>query len=172
MNSSGKVVPGRLLVALYAVMSLVAILYVPYFFSPRPSASDSYVFGYNNRLGVALLLFFSITGAIWTKGCGINLRSAAATKNISFRTWICVGITLTGCIAMILYAGRFGRACWSRPKRSTGYGSCLRRKPHMSTSNGPLGSSCSMGRSGSAICCISASLKLVTYFGCWLPLPG
>jgi hypothetical protein len=102
--------PGRLLVALYAVVSLAAILYVPYFFSPRPSASDSYVFGYNNRIGVALLLLFSIAGAIWTKGCGLNLRSAAATKNISFRTlWVCVGITLTGCcIAMILYAGRFG----------------------------------------------------------------
>jgi hypothetical protein len=109
MNSSSKAMPGRLLVALYAVVSLAAILYVPYFFSPRPSASDSYVFGYNNRIGVALLLLFSIAGAIWTKGCGLNLRSAAATKNISFRTlWVCVGITLTGCIAMILYAGRFG----------------------------------------------------------------
>src|SRR5207237_6372882 len=109
MNSSSKAMPGRLLVALYAVVSLSAILYVPYFFSPRPSASDSYVFGYNNRIGVALLLLFSIAGAIWTKGCGLNLRSAAPTKNISFKTlWRCIGITLAGCIAMILYAGRFG----------------------------------------------------------------
>ncbi len=110
MNSSSKAMPGRLLlISLYAVVSLAAILYVPYFFSPQPSASDSYVFGYNNRIGVVLLLLFSIAGAIWTKGCGLNLRSAAAAKNISFRTlWVCVGITLTGCIAMILYAGRFG----------------------------------------------------------------
>ena len=101
--------PGRLAITLYATASLAAILYVPYFFSPRPSASDSYVFGYNNRIGVALLLLFSIVGAIWTRGCSLNLRSAAATKNISFRTlWVCMGITLTGCIAMILFAGRFG----------------------------------------------------------------
>jgi hypothetical protein len=109
MNSPSKAMPGRLLVALYAVVSLTAILYVPYFFSPRPSASDSYVFGYNNRLGVILLLFFSVAGAIWTRGCGLNLRPASPTKNVSFKTlWVCVGITLTGCIAMILYAGRFG----------------------------------------------------------------
>src|SRR5260370_32035656 len=108
MNSSSKAMPGRLPVALYAVMSLAAILYVPYFFSPPPSASDSYVFGYNNRIGVALLLLFSIVGAIWTRGCGLNLRSAAATKNISFSAlWVCMGITLTGCSAIILYAGRF-----------------------------------------------------------------
>ena len=94
---------------LYAAAALTAILYVPYFFSPQPSASDSYVFGYNNRIGVALLLLFSIAGAIWTKGCGLTLRSAAATKNVSFRTlWVCMGITFTGCIAMILFAGRFG----------------------------------------------------------------
>jgi hypothetical protein len=34
----------------YIVLSLFAILYFPYFFTVSPSTSDSYVFGYNNRI--------------------------------------------------------------------------------------------------------------------------
>lgn len=46
--------PGAFLAA--AAVSFAAVLYLPYFVPQAPTASDSYLFGYNNRAAIALLL--------------------------------------------------------------------------------------------------------------------
>lgn len=53
---------------LYVFVLLAIIFYLPYYIPQRPVASDSYLFGYNNRAAVILLLAFSAGAAIWGKG--------------------------------------------------------------------------------------------------------
>lgn len=109
MSTSGKALPDKRLLAIAAVVSLASILYLPYLVPQKPTLSDSYVFRYNNHAGLALLLFFSIAGAIWTKGCQLDLRTTGRSRQIPLRAlWICLGITLAACIGMYLFAGRFG----------------------------------------------------------------
>ena len=67
INIQGNAMPSKRLVATYVVVALGAILYLPYFFPQHPSASDSYLFGYNNRIGLILLLLFSVAAAILTR---------------------------------------------------------------------------------------------------------
>ena len=56
--------PPRAALAVYFALSLFAILYIPYFFPVPPSTSDSYIFGYNNRIGILLFLLCVAAGAI------------------------------------------------------------------------------------------------------------
>jgi len=51
---------------IYALGGLVAIFYLPTLVPMAPTASPSYVFGYNNRAGVVILLLVVAIGAIWT----------------------------------------------------------------------------------------------------------
>ena len=52
----------------YVLLSLLAISFVPKLVPSEPSASDSYLFGYNNRAGIILLLLLVAVGVIWTRG--------------------------------------------------------------------------------------------------------
>jgi hypothetical protein len=109
MTISVKAMPSNRLIVFYALVSTAAILYLPYFFPLRPTASGSYYFGYNNRVGIILLIVFSIGGALWTRGLNLDLRPAGPAKDVSLKTlWICVSTTLASCVAMNLVAGRFG----------------------------------------------------------------
>ena len=56
----------------YVVIALAAIFYLPRLVPTAPSASDSYIFGYNNRIGILLLLFFVALGVILTRGFNLN----------------------------------------------------------------------------------------------------
>lgn len=48
------------------VLASLAILFLPYAFSPGPvSASESYLFGFNNRVATILLVVSAAAGAIW-----------------------------------------------------------------------------------------------------------
>ncbi len=109
MNIPVRALPRKHLLALYIVGSLVAILYLPYLFPANPTASDSYIFGYNNRIGIVLLLLLSATGAIWTNGLNIPFSSIGPSTKIPLRfLWTCLLIELASCAAMYLFAGRFG----------------------------------------------------------------
>ena len=99
---------------LFALAFLAIIFYLPYFVPQHPVASDSYLFGYNNRAGIILLLVISAGAAIWRKGYNLDLRSAGPSENISGRTLgICLAIQLAACLVMVLIAGRFGGFCES-----------------------------------------------------------
>jgi hypothetical protein len=99
---------------LYAVVMLAALFYLPYFIPQRPVASDSYLFGFNNRAAIVLLLVFSAGAALWGRGTNLALRPAGQPTKIAGRTLgICLAIQLAACLAMVLLAGGFGGFCES-----------------------------------------------------------
>ena len=78
------------------------VLYVPYFVPQSPTASDSYVFGYNNRAGLILLVVCCSAVAIWKKGFDFPLLPAASPRPVPRRTlWICISIQVLVCAGMI-----------------------------------------------------------------------
>lgn len=108
MNQNAPSFDRRLFLA-YAVISLAAILYLPSLVPLPPSASDSYLFGYNNRVGIVLLLFFVAIGSIWTKGMNLRLSTTGAAHPIPLRFLIIsLVMVLSGCLVMYMLAGRFG----------------------------------------------------------------
>jgi hypothetical protein len=103
--------PSERLLAAYIVLSLFAILYIPYFFPLPPSTSDSYVFGYNNRIGILLLLLLASLGAILARGLRLvtifHHNSAAIPRRY---LWLSLTIELVACIGVYGLALRSGPA--------------------------------------------------------------
>lgn len=99
----------RWLFCAYAIVCLAAIFYLPYRVPLAPSVSDSYLFGYNNRAGIVLLLIAVTIGAIWTRGLNLKLCVARPSEPVP-RKFLVVSIVavLAGCLAMYMLAGRFG----------------------------------------------------------------
>ena len=99
----------RPLFAIFAVCSLIAVFYFPYFVPQAPSTSDSWVFGYNNRAGILLLLAFVATGVYWTRGVGLNILAPAPAKPLSNKL-LYAAIAATCCCFAIMYvlAGGLG----------------------------------------------------------------
>src|ERR1039458_3803864 len=94
---------------LIGLLLLGLIFYLPYFVPQKPTASASYLFGYNNRAAVVLLLVFALGFAIWNRGCGIELQSAGEEKKVSRKVLaICVAIQMAGCLAMVSLVGALG----------------------------------------------------------------
>jgi hypothetical protein len=97
------------LLPIYVLVSVTAVFYVPYLFAVQPAASPSYYFGYNNRLGVLLLLTLVAFGSIWTRE--INY-SFVDTVNHSKSSQKALVLALTAvsiaCLFMFAIAGRQG----------------------------------------------------------------
>src|SRR5215469_3509755 len=95
--------------AAYALVGLAAIAFLPTLAPSAPTASDSYLFGYNNRVGISLLLLLVAIGVVWTKGIKFGFLSEGASRLVPNRTLAFSLITvLTGCVIMYLFAGRYG----------------------------------------------------------------
>jgi hypothetical protein len=94
--------------AVYAVVALAAIFYLPRLIPMAPSASDSYLFGYNNRAGIVLLCLFVAVGVILTRGFGIGVAEISETRRVprEMLLWS-VGLVALGCAVMYLFAGRY-----------------------------------------------------------------
>jgi hypothetical protein len=93
----------------YAIASIAAILCVPYLVSSAPTVSDSYLFGYNNRVGVVLLLALVTIGAIWTRGFDLDFRGAQNARPVSFTALvISLSAVFLGCLTMYFLAGHLG----------------------------------------------------------------
>jgi len=93
---------------LYAVVALAAIFYAPRLIPTAPSASDSYLFGYNNRVGIILLLLFVTGGAIWTRGLGIGAGASTTIRHLPRALLLgSLALMALGCSAMYLFAGRY-----------------------------------------------------------------
>ena len=60
----------------YVVFSLVAIAFLPTLIPSQPSASDSYLFGYDNRVGIILLLIFVLIGVLVDQGIEPSILSS------------------------------------------------------------------------------------------------
>ena len=93
----------------YSLCSLFAILYLPTLFPLSPSASDSYVFGYNNRVGILLLLLLSTIGAAWSRALKLEFHAPGPSQSVPLKD---LGTTLIAvllaCVAMYVFVGRFG----------------------------------------------------------------
>jgi hypothetical protein len=92
----------------YVIIALAAIFYLPRLVPTAPSASDSYIFGYNNRIGILLLLFFLALGVILTRG--FNLNQASQREDRQLPRWMLPAslvLVALGCAAMYLIAGRY-----------------------------------------------------------------
>ena len=99
----------RPLFILYVFCSLIAILYLPSLVPLPPSASYSYVFGYNNRVGVVLVLLLVAVGSVWTRGLNLQLRPTAVSQPVPLKTLVLSLVAiLLACLAMYTLAGRFG----------------------------------------------------------------
>jgi len=94
----------------YVLIALAAIFYLPRLLPPTsPSASDSYLFSYNNRLGIILLLFFIALGVVLTRGFHLNPAKESRVCQPLPR-WMLLAallIVATACAAMYALAGRY-----------------------------------------------------------------
>ena len=93
----------------FALLSLILIFQIPYFVPLPPSASDSYLFGYNNRAGIALLLILTAIGVVWTRGFRLDRPTGSDAKGVSRRALILsLLLVLFGCAVMFLLVGKLG----------------------------------------------------------------
>ena len=92
----------------FLLVALAAIFFLPRLVPTAPSASDSYLFGYNNRVGILLLLFFVALGVVFTRG--FNLQSRNTSQPAPLPRWMLPAslvLVALGCAAMYLLAGRY-----------------------------------------------------------------
>lgn len=92
----------------YTVLSIVAISFLPYLIPSAPTASDSYLFGYNNRAGILLFLVLVAIGAIWTKGLNLRFLPRGPSAPVSVEVLIFSLVSVAcGCAIMYVFAGRY-----------------------------------------------------------------
>jgi hypothetical protein len=92
----------------YVLIALAAIFYLPRLVPSAPSAADSYLFGYNNRTGIILLIFFVALGVIFTRG--FNLQTNKSPEHRPLPRWMlgmALLLVLLGAAAMYLVAGHY-----------------------------------------------------------------
>src|ERR1035437_2519046 len=108
MNRSLRTVDRRLFFA-YVVCSLIAIFYLPYLVPLPPTASDSYIFGYNNRVGIVLLVLLVTIGSVWFRGLNLQFCAGGPSRPVSLKILVASLIAvLLGCLTMYAVAGRLG----------------------------------------------------------------
>jgi hypothetical protein len=71
----------RIRCGIFVIVALLAVFVLPRFVPVSPSISDSYLFGYNNQIGVLLLLGFLMVGAAGSKDPGIKFSPSSNTGN-------------------------------------------------------------------------------------------
>lgn len=97
------------LFALFVLCSLAAIFYIPYFVPQTPSTSQSWIFGYNNRAGLALVLASVLIAVLWTRGMSLSIPAPGSSGKIPRRFLFASLIAyLSAALAMVHFAGRFG----------------------------------------------------------------
>ena len=99
----------RWLVAGWAVLAVAALLWLPYRFSVAPTLSDSYLFGFNNRVGIAIVLVFGLGIAVFAPGFGISATLPEGEKPLSRSTlYKALALTLAASGALFLSTWRLG----------------------------------------------------------------
>ncbi len=94
---------------LFAIGSLALVFSLPYYFPQAPSTSESWIFGYNNRAGILILLVSIFIGVVWTQGMSLQIPAPAVSEKLSVKLLFASLLAyLPGSIAMYLFAGRYG----------------------------------------------------------------
>lgn len=94
----------------YVVASLVLIFKLPYLAPLAPTVSDSYLFGYNNRVGIALLLILVSVGVVWTRGMHLKVPIIASGQQPVSRRTLALSLLAVsvGCALVYLIVGKLG----------------------------------------------------------------
>jgi hypothetical protein len=71
--------------AIFVFVALASILLLPELAPVSPSVSASYIFGYNNRVGVLLLIGFLVCGGVFSKELGVAFLPPSVGKKIPVR---------------------------------------------------------------------------------------
>jgi hypothetical protein len=81
-------------------LGLAAIFIVPFWIPVHDGISVSYIFGFNNKAAIALLLLFALAFGLWSRGLGLALPNPAASVDRPFQITgrIAVALTLVTCL--------------------------------------------------------------------------
>ena len=99
---------GRLEYAVWATcvfISLGVVFLVPKAIPVAPTVSDSYLYGYNNRIGVALLILFLVIGGYFSDRLWLRFPKPARTRDISkwaIGSWMAIYAAGTGVMYWLL----------------------------------------------------------------------
>ncbi|HEY0309509.1 MAG TPA: hypothetical protein VGB94_15200 [Acidobacteriaceae bacterium] len=80
------------------VLAVLAVFWLPSLVPVTPSASVSYIYGFNNHVALLALLLVIAIGAIWTRGLNLMPIKSDSAKDFSARPlWIVLFLTLLLC---------------------------------------------------------------------------
>lgn len=97
------------LLFLFALCSLAAVFYIPYYVPQSPSTSDSWIFGYDNRSGILILLVCVGIGVSWTRGMNLQLPEPVPSRPLPKTLLLIVlGIGVFACISVCRSSGIYG----------------------------------------------------------------
>lgn len=106
----------RFFVASYFVVALAAISYLPTLIPGKFVASSSYIFGYNNHAGVALIFIFAAIGALWSQKLGLpfipRINSTRVRTNVLWLSIAVVGLLSLGMYFLTEKAGYYGESAY------------------------------------------------------------
>ena len=97
------------LCGLYIVISLLLVSYIPTLIPGNFVASESYIFGYNNRIGFGLVLLLTGIGAILFRNPRRLFPLVEDSNPVHPATlWTCIGLILAAGIGMYFLTSRLG----------------------------------------------------------------
>lgn len=86
----------------WAALAVAALVWLPYHVAVPPTFSDSYLFGFNNRAGVAIILVFGLGIAIFAPGFGFSSNLPEEEKPLS-RSTLYKALALTVALSGLIF---------------------------------------------------------------------
>jgi hypothetical protein len=94
----------------YVGLSLSLVFYVPTLVPVKLVFSESYFFGYNNRIGFLLFVSLTAIGSLWWRRFTLDLPATRTSEPVSRRSlWICMMAGLVLCLFMYGLTARWGQ---------------------------------------------------------------
>ena len=106
----------KILFSAYVGISLALVFYVPTLVPGAFVASESYVFGYNNRIGFLLFISLTAIGSLWWRKFNLGSPSVPPAEPVH-RTRLWIGMAVAGALCALIYAftarlGHFGESAY------------------------------------------------------------
>lgn len=99
----------KFLLGIYGCISAFLVFYIPTVVPGRPVSAESYIFGYNNRVGFVLFIVLISVGAIFSRKLNLQFASVDCSDQVTKKTlWVCMAIALVLCVAMYVLTARIG----------------------------------------------------------------
>ncbi len=93
----------------YMLVALLLVFFIPTLIPGKFVASDSYVFGYNNRVGFGLVVLFTGAGVFFFRKRYPYLQPLNSSDTVGPGTfWTCVGLVIAVGIGMYFLTARLG----------------------------------------------------------------